>query len=53
MFKFPGHHCAQPLHRQLGIAGSIRASIYLYNNKRDIDTFIEKLKLTIEMFENM
>mmetsp|Transcript_31803 Transcript_31803/g.53657 ORF Transcript_31803/g.53657 Transcript_31803/m.53657 type:complete len:465 (-) Transcript_31803:58-1452(-) len=48
-----GHHCAQPLHKQLGIAGSLRASIYFYNDKEDIDNFIVKLKETIHMFENM
>jgi cysteine desulfurase/selenocysteine lyase len=48
-----GHHCTQPLHRQLNISASIRASIYLYNDKRDVDTFIEKLKDTINMFERM
>lgn len=48
-----GHHCAQPLHKQLGVAGSIRASLYFYNSKSEIDTFIDKLKDTISMFESM
>ena len=26
-----GHHCTQPLHRELGIAASARASLYVYN----------------------
>ena len=26
-----GHHCTQPLHEELGAAGSIRASLYFYN----------------------
>eukprot|EP01038_Epipyxis_sp_PR26KG_P008867 gene8867-11961_t len=48
-----GHHCTQPLHNILGAAGSLRASLYFYNNKNDIDVFVEKLKDTINMFENM
>ena len=48
-----GHHCTQPLHAKLGAAGSIRASLYFYNNKEDVDFFIIKLKETIEMFRSM
>jgi len=47
-----GHHCTQPLHKELQLAGSIRASLYFYNSKEDIDTFIQKLKETTLMFEN-
>ncbi|CAN0308748.1 unnamed protein product, partial [Ascophyllum nodosum] len=36
-----GHHCTQALHRQLGAAGSLRASLYLYNTKDDVDRFVE------------
>lgn len=39
-----GHHCAMPLMERLGIDGSIRASIGLYNSKADIDQFINALK---------
>ena len=52
-FQFLGHHCTQPLHAKLGAAGSIRASLYFYNNKEDVDFFIIKLKETIEMFRSM
>lgn len=45
-----GHHCTQPLHRSLGIAGSMRASLYFYNSKEDVDCFILKLKETISFF---
>ena len=31
-----GHHCAQPLHRYLGLNASCRASFYLYNTKEDV-----------------
>jgi cysteine desulfurase/selenocysteine lyase len=48
-----GHHCTQPLHAILGAPGSIRASLFFYNNQEDVDTFILKLKDTINMFESM
>jgi len=32
-----GHHCAQPLMEVLGVVGTARASLYLYNTKEDID----------------
>lgn len=38
-----GHHCAQPLHRRLGVTATTRASTYLYNTTRDVDRFLEEL----------
>ena len=38
-----GHHCAQPLHKYLGVNASCRASFYLYNTKEDIDRWVEAL----------
>ncbi len=38
-----GHHCAQPLHRALGITASTRASSYIYNTPAEIDRFLEEL----------
>ncbi|MFW0121767.1 cysteine desulfurase [Rothia sp. CCM 9419] len=38
-----GHHCAQPLHRALGLTASTRASSYIYNTTEDIDIFLEEL----------
>ncbi|WP_372696857.1 SufS family cysteine desulfurase [Arthrobacter sp. JSM 101049] len=35
-----GHHCAQPLHRALGVTASTRASTYLYNTVDDVDVFL-------------
>ncbi len=35
-----GHHCAQPLHRRLGIRSSTRASTYLYSTEAEVDQFI-------------
>lgn len=39
-----GHHCAEPLHRYLGINATCRASFYFYNTEEEVDYFIEKLK---------
>ena len=36
-----GHHCAQPLHRALGVSASTRASTYLYNTTADVDAFLD------------
>ncbi|WP_139005322.1 cysteine desulfurase [Arthrobacter crystallopoietes] len=36
-----GHHCAQPLHRRLGLIATTRASTYLYNTTDDVDAFLE------------
>lgn len=38
-----GHHCAQPLHRTFGIAGSTRASASVYTSASDVQVFLEAL----------
>jgi cysteine desulfurase/selenocysteine lyase len=38
-----GHHCAQPLHRRLGITASTRASAYLYTTPDDVAAFAAAL----------
>jgi len=48
-----GNHCTQPLHRYLGISGSARASLYFYNTKAEIDTFILALKDSIDFFDQI
>ncbi|XP_059659348.1 cysteine desulfurase 1, chloroplastic-like isoform X1 [Cornus florida] len=45
-----GHHCAQPLHRFLGINASARASLHFYNTKEDVDDFIHALNDTVGFF---
>jgi cysteine desulfurase/selenocysteine lyase len=32
-----GHHCAQPLHDQLGLPATVRASFSIYNSVKDVD----------------
>ncbi len=39
-----GHHCAQPLHRALGVQATARASVYLYNTPEDIDALVRGLE---------
>lgn len=39
-----GHHCALPLHKELALASTTRASIYLYTTKEDIDALVESVK---------
>jgi cysteine desulfurase/selenocysteine lyase len=34
-----GHHCAQPLHRKLGVAATTRASAYVYTTADDVARF--------------
>jgi cysteine desulfurase/selenocysteine lyase len=46
-----GSHCVNPFHYQLGIPtskGSARASIYLYNNRNDLEILLEGLRTLIE-----
>ncbi|MCM1484520.1 MAG: cysteine desulfurase [Muribaculaceae bacterium] len=44
-----GHHCAQPLMQRLGVEGTVRASMALYNTERECDVFIEALKRVAAM----
>ncbi|MFN8671008.1 MAG: cysteine desulfurase [Candidatus Sericytochromatia bacterium] len=46
-----GHHCAMPLHKKLNIPSSIRASLYFYNTKEEIDYFITCLNKTLKIFK--
>jgi cysteine desulfurase / selenocysteine lyase len=39
----PGHHCAKPLMRAMGIQATARASLYLYNDTDDVDALAEAL----------
>ncbi len=48
-----GHHCTQPLHRFFNASGSARASLYFYNTREEIDTFVVALQDTIDFFQNM
>ncbi|MFS0911951.1 aminotransferase class V-fold PLP-dependent enzyme [Microbacterium sp. 179-I 3D2 NHS] len=45
-----GHHCAQPLHRRLGVTSSTRASTYLYTTDAEVDAVIDGVAGAIEFF---
>ena len=46
-----GHHCAEPLIDYLGVPGTVRASVGLYNTKEHVDVFVAALKKAIMMLE--
>jgi len=45
-----GHHCAQPLHRRLGVTSSTRASTYLYTTEAEVDAVIDGVAQAIDFF---
>jgi len=46
----PGHHCAKPLMRVLGVGATARASVYLYNDEDDIHALADGLAEAADMF---
>ena len=46
-----GNHCAQPLLRKMDIDSTVRASLYMYNTKEDIDKLVIGLNKTYDMFK--
>ena len=38
-----GHHCAQPLMQVLGVPGTVRASMAVYNTMDEADRFVDAL----------
>ena len=46
-----GHHCAQLITKWLEQLGTLRACIYVYNTKEDIDKFIEICKQAADYFK--
>jgi cysteine desulfurase/selenocysteine lyase len=45
-----GHHCAQPLHRRLGLTASTRASGSVYTTEAEIDRFLEAVAASRSFF---
>ena len=45
-----GHHCAEPLMHRLGIQGTVRASLALYNTKEEIDQLVSSIRRVSQMF---
>ena len=46
----PGHHCAKPLMRVLGVGATARASWYVYNDEADIDVLGDALESAGDFF---
>lgn len=38
-----GHHCTEPFHRSLGLSGTLRMSISMYNTQEDLEKFFDAL----------
>lgn len=45
-----GHHCAQLLTKWLKVNGTLRASFFIYNNREDVEKFVNSIKENIEFF---
>ncbi len=45
-----GHHCAQPLMTALGMDNTLRASLYLYNTRQEVDRLVEALNEVKKLF---
>jgi len=45
-----GHHCAKPLMHRLGVVATARASFYIYNDRDDVDAFIDALLAARKVF---
>lgn len=48
-----GHHCCQPLMRDLGISGTARASFYIYNSQEDVDALVASLRKAAALFSGV
>ncbi len=48
-----GHHCCQPLMRQLQASSTARASVYLYNDREDVDQLVDALVKAKEFFHRV
>ena len=46
----PGHHCAKPLMKVLGVGATARASFYVYNDTADVDALADALDEAASFF---
>lgn len=46
-----GNHCAKMLKDNIGIKNTVRVSLYLYNDKNDIDKLVKALKNSHDIFK--
>jgi len=45
-----GHHCAQPLHRALGVVATTRISFAMYNSHDDVDALVDGIAYARSIF---
>ena len=45
-----GHHCAQPIMKRLKVPATNRTSFYIYNTLAEIDSLIDGLTKTVDLF---
>ncbi len=45
-----GHHCAKVLMRELGVAATARASLYVYNDEADVDALADAISEAARFF---
>ena len=46
-----GHHCAQPLMREMGVPATARASFHVYNSHEDVDRLVVALQKAREVLD--
>ena len=46
-----GHHCTHVLHQALGISGTLRASLSVYNSTKDIDELAKGIEEAKNIFK--
>lgn len=51
IFVRAGNHCSKMLKDEIGIKNTVRVSMYLYNNKDDVDKLISALKNSEDIFK--
>jgi cysteine desulfurase / selenocysteine lyase len=44
-----GHHCTQPIMQALGVEGTVRASMALYNTREDIDALVLSIHKVLKL----
>ena len=47
-----GHHCAHPVMRKLGVPSTVRASLYFYTTREEIDALALAIEKTKEFFRH-
>jgi cysteine desulfurase/selenocysteine lyase len=47
-----GHHCAQPLMRRFDMAGTARASFYIYNTQEEVDVLVQGIEKARAFFSH-